>query len=754
MAIRLQGNDGATFGSTTAETENDIFIGHGGNDTISPRYGDDIVYADGLHIGIPPQYYNYLNEPDTIGFSIDSRLGSTYDYHSTVSTEQITFTNSYGASAGIYYVNPDGTLHFVATIATGTNYVFTIPTGSKYVIRDSATRELVYYIDTDNPLPGWSTGNTFDIQPAYVDGDDIVHGGHGSDRIYGGGGNDSLYGGTGTLNNTSSIDDSTDYIWGEEGNDTIYGHVGDDRLSGGAGIDNIYGGTENDTITGGAGADTVYGGTGDDVIHGDYFDLLDTSVEYQLKAIPDTSLSTNNTYYYQWEDKGPTYGGGTVEYRFTQNEIANANLYYIDPDGSLVLVGSGQTFNVNAPANATFIWADGDTGEIKGYVDNPAVYDPNNISGTTNDLTNYGIEAIYTGGAADTLYGDDGNDTIYGETGNDQIYAGAGNDSVFGGDGDDVVQGGAGNDAITVGRGDNVSGEADRDLFTFNATHTGSTNTMQIYGGTDSTAAGDVDDYDVIDLNNSGLDIVSKTETLDADGNSYSGTLVLTDGTEQFTVDYYEIESIICFVRGTTIETANGPRAVEDLKAGDKIRTYDNGFKPIEWIGSRTLNRADLKNNPKLNPIKISAGALGHGYPKKDLYVSPQHRVFVQSDIAMRMFGTKEILVAAKKLLRLPGIEVATDFDEVHYFHFLFDQHEIVFSNGAATESLFTGPEALATVSPDAKQEILELFPELTHRDYCPNAIRPIPTPKEASRLMQRMAKNHKKPVHSLSAQM
>ena len=64
----------------------------------------------------------------------------------------------------------------------------------------------------------------------------------------------------------------------------------------------------------------------------------------------------------------------------------------------------------------------------------------------------------------------------------------------------------------------------------------------------------------------------------------------------------------------------------------------------------------------------------------------------------------------------------------VTYVHFLFDRHQIMESDGAETESLFTGPEALKTVDSAARIEILHLFPELASIDYdrLPDPVRPI----------------------------
>lgn len=168
-----------------------------------------------------------------------------------------------------------------------------------------------------------------------------------------------------------------------------------------------------------------------------------------------------------------------------------------------------------------------------------------------------------------------------------------------------------------------------------------------------------------------------------------------------------------CFVRGTLIETEFGAIRVEELTEGTRVWTRDNGLQPIRWIGSRVLDAGTLERNDKLKPIRIRAGALGANMPSQDLLVSPQHRILVRSRIAQKMFGTDEVLVAAKQLLQIEGIDVVASGEAVEYFHFLFDQHEIVLSNGAETESLYTGPEALRALGPAACEEIFTLFPEL-----------------------------------------
>ncbi len=196
-----------------------------------------------------------------------------------------------------------------------------------------------------------------------------------------------------------------------------------------------------------------------------------------------------------------------------------------------------------------------------------------------------------------------------------------------------------------------------------------------------------------------------------------------------------------CFAAGTSIQTFDGEVSVETLTPGMLVRTADNGHQPVRWVGSVTV---DLLTNPNLRPIRISAGSLGDRKPAKDLIVSPQHRILVRSSIALKMFGTDEILVAAKQLLQLEGIDILTDINEIIYVHFLCSQHEVVFANGAESESLYTGPESLKAVGAAAREEILTLFPELREMDYKAPSARPLASGRMARKLALRHIQNEK----------
>ena len=201
--------------------------------------------------------------------------------------------------------------------------------------------------------------------------------------------------------------------------------------------------------------------------------------------------------------------------------------------------------------------------------------------------------------------------------------------------------------------------------------------------------------------------------------------------------------NVTCFTAGTLIETDSGPVAIERICTGDQVLTAE-GLKTVRWIGQSPVSIVQLVANPKLFPIRITAGALGAGLPKRDLLVSRQHRMLVQSPIVRRMFGTSDVLVHAIKLIALPGIYVDQSVTEVTYYHMLFDEHQVVYAEGAPSESLYTGPEALKAISDSARDEVLALFPELADRDYTPEFATFAPDDKRQKKLVARHLKNGK----------
>ncbi len=466
-----------------------------------------------------------------------------------------------------------------------------------------------------------------------------------------------------------------DNIQGNNGNDTIFGQGGNDTIDGGAGNDIIEGGLGNDSITGGSQSDTLFGGEGDDtVLGGDSSDTIFGDLgNDQLFGNED-----DDTFIYTSEFGIDVVTGGELR--------ANGTL---DND-TLDLSGftdSGVTLNVSTPEAGTI---------------------------TTNAANTDGI----TFTEIENILLTDQDDTATGSTGDDIIGLGAGADVINAGQGNDVINlgtsGPGGNDGVT----DTIilnNGDGNDIIFNFDG--------PVLDADGNPTQPNDV--FDVSSFTNAAGDPITAFDvvvTSDAGGNA---VITFPDGTSQtlFGISATQVDDarelnaigIPCFTKGTMIVTECGEIAIEDLRAGDKVLTKDNGLKEISWIGSR-----HVAAEGKFAPIMIKAGAMSND---RDLMVSPLHRMVVSGWKAELLFGAREVLVSAKHLTNSDTI-YPVEGGEVTYYHMMFDQHEIVFANGAASESFHPGAVGMNALETKSQEEIYNLFPELRseRETYGPSA--------------------------------
>lgn len=172
-------------------------------------------------------------------------------------------------------------------------------------------------------------------------------------------------------------------------------------------------------------------------------------------------------------------------------------------------------------------------------------------------------------------------------------------------------------------------------------------------------------------------------------------------------VPYANLATPPCFTPGTLICTKDGLKDVAELEVGDLVMTLDRGPQPIRWVGRCTLSPAQLAHKPTFRPIHIAKDAFGPGIPIRDMQVSPQHRIFVGGWRAQLYFGLEELLVAATNLRNDLTIRRVETPAPVTYIHLLFDQHEVIWSNGLLSESYFPGAQDHSAMA----QELQTLFP-------------------------------------------
>jgi hypothetical protein len=141
-------------------------------------------------------------------------------------------------------------------------------------------------------------------------------------------------------------------------------------------------------------------------------------------------------------------------------------------------------------------------------------------------------------------------------------------------------------------------------------------------------------------------------------------------------------QMFVCYLAGTTIQTARGWVPVQQLRVGDLVETMDHGQNTILGVGKNA-------------PVRIATGVLDNEVP---VYVSPNHRLMIHGPFVELLFGEEDVLVAAKHLI--DGDLIRSEPRALaHYVHFALDQHDIVMADGLLSESLLPGPEAIKTIS-------------------------------------------------------
>lgn len=130
-----------------------------------------------------------------------------------------------------------------------------------------------------------------------------------------------------------------------------------------------------------------------------------------------------------------------------------------------------------------------------------------------------------------------------------------------------------------------------------------------------------------------------------------------------------------CYATGTLILTTRGNVAVENLAVGDKAILANGGTAPITWIGHREIACRQHLQPASVFPIRVEADAFGAGLPQRDLWLSPDHAVFIDG-----------ALIAIRTLVNGASI-IQQQVDHVTYWHVELPAHDLLLAEGLPAES-------------------------------------------------------------------
>lgn len=657
-----------------------------------------------------------------VTFTTDTELGAG-DWIWSGTWNGQNFNNT--SEPGVFFLATNGNVYFVPDFGP-------VDTITSATVQSAPTFSL-----SNGPVDGTAGADVID--DTYTDGD-----GDSVDTGLGGGAN-----GNDDTVNAGAGDDS---VSSGLGNDQVQAGPGNDTVDAGDGDDLVIGGSGQDSILGGAGNDTLYGGNDPAQFTGTGgTNTLSTSFQViNLGNFADIDPDETNGVSENMADLFGSYG--SLDAPLYENLM---DMTTSDPNGSgnvddndngntpetVTIGGQSVTLDSVQVYNATLTYADGSTANITAVVfqtttgdtflspelainaDNAALSAQPIVSISLNSTSadNGSLAASRVDTDFKVPVADETGDIIDGGAGDDLIFGNEGDDTLMGGLGADTLYGGTGNDTFFLAEGDTAFGSDGDDLFVIGDLGEAGAGTINIAGGEGGETAGDT-----LQLNADVTpDDITFTNTDDAAG-GLSGSFTLADGT---LVTFSEIENIICFTPGARILTPRGLRRVESLRRGDLVITRDNGPQPVRWIGSRTVPGIE-----RFAPIRVATHVLdGATAP---LLVSPQHRFLFTGYKAELLFGCDEVLVAAKHLLDGRDVTRAPQV-KVTYIHVMLDRHEVIYADGAATESFHAGDIGLAAISDQSREEMFRIFPELRSH---PEAYGPTARPclkRHEARLLQ-----------------
>lgn len=145
-----------------------------------------------------------------------------------------------------------------------------------------------------------------------------------------------------------------------------------------------------------------------------------------------------------------------------------------------------------------------------------------------------------------------------------------------------------------------------------------------------------------------------------------------------------EGDQLACFAAGTYLRMERGERPVEQLAVGDRVMTAKGDLRRIAWVGSRHVDCLRHPAPEQVLPVRVRAEAFGDGLPEHDLWLSPDHAVFMEG-----------VLIPVKYLINGLNITQQT-VDAVTYYHVALADHDILLAEGLPVESYLESRDRLA----------------------------------------------------------
>ena len=171
--------------------------------------------------------------------------------------------------------------------------------------------------------------------------------------------------------------------------------------------------------------------------------------------------------------------------------------------------------------------------------------------------------------------------------------------------------------------------------------------------------------------------------------------------------------TVPCFAAGTRVLTEAGEVAVEELAIGDYVATRSGAFRPIIWLGRRSVTCAQHPSPRDVWPIRVAAGAFAPNMPRAALRLSPDHAIMVEGTLIPVRYLENGTTIRQEPM---PAIT---------YWHVELETHDVILAEGLECESYLDTGNRGAFANGDGPAD---LHPEFARRVWAASACAPLAT--------------------------
>jgi hypothetical protein len=174
-------------------------------------------------------------------------------------------------------------------------------------------------------------------------------------------------------------------------------------------------------------------------------------------------------------------------------------------------------------------------------------------------------------------------------------------------------------------------------------------------------------------------------------------------------------EAFSALARGSVIQTAAGPVAIEDLLPGMQVLTAEGRSETVTWIGSMMVypGTSATTSDDQVTLTRITAEAFGQGRPLPDLVLGPRARICLRDTRLRAQMGLEAAYVPARAFVDGVSVIEVTPAAPVPMFHVVLENHGSLRVAGMEIESYHPGEGIAEMIGPRMLSLFTAIFPQM-----------------------------------------